>query len=48
MEKELKGILIIGTVRMTPVVIYLSKVCLPASFSMDPASRSTPTWLYTL
>merc|ERR1740123_2696223 len=33
-EKALKGILVISTVLMTPVVWYLSKVCLPAQFSM--------------
>merc|ERR1719343_239956 len=33
-EKALKGILVISTILMTPVVIFLSKVCLPEVFSM--------------
>merc|ERR1719148_429616 len=33
-EKALKGILVISTVLMTPVVVVLSKVCLPHTFSM--------------
>jgi len=33
-EKALKGILNISTVLMTPVVIYLSHVCLPEEFQM--------------
>merc|ERR1740127_79812 len=33
-ESALKGILVISTALMTPVVIALSKYCLPASFKM--------------
>merc|ERR1719343_1027780 len=33
-EKALKGILVISTVLMTPVVIFLSQWCLPEVFSM--------------
>jgi len=33
-EKALKGVLVISTVLMTPVVVALSKICLPAEFSM--------------
>merc|ERR1712032_939729 len=33
-EKALKGILIISTVLMTPVVTYLSYACLPPAFNM--------------
>jgi len=33
-EKALKGILVISTVLMSPVVVGLSKVCLPDQFSM--------------
>merc|ERR1719204_170219 len=33
-EKALKGILVISTVLMTPVVVVLSKFCLPGDFSM--------------
>jgi len=33
-EKALKGILVISTVLMTPVVVVLSKFCLPGEFSM--------------
>jgi len=33
-EKALKGILVISTCLMTPVVIFLSQVCLPDEFSM--------------
>merc|ERR1740123_2962118 len=35
-EKALKGILVISTVLMSPVVVLLSKLCLPAVFSMGP------------
>merc|ERR1711976_687631 len=35
-EKALKGILVISTVLMTPVVVFLSKYCLPETFSMGP------------
>mmetsp|Transcript_74920 Transcript_74920/g.165752 ORF Transcript_74920/g.165752 Transcript_74920/m.165752 type:complete len:718 (+) Transcript_74920:87-2240(+) len=34
-EKALKGVLVISTVLMTPVVIALSKYCLPDEFIMD-------------
>merc|ERR1719437_352365 len=34
-EKALKGVLVISTVLMTPVVIALSKICLPDVFMMD-------------
>merc|ERR1719330_1753430 len=35
-EKALKGILVISTALMTPVVWALSKACLPEHFSMGP------------
>merc|ERR1719282_1301176 len=44
-EKALKGILVISTVLMTPVVIYLSKACLPDTFRMD-AEYSHVKWWY--
>jgi len=43
-EKALKGILVISTVLMTPVVIYLSKVCLPETFSMGVGHESVSQW----
>merc|ERR1712176_1399027 len=33
-EKALKGVLVISTIVMTPVVIWLSMACLPAEFDM--------------
>jgi len=46
-EKALKGILVISTIIMSPVVIYLSKVCLPDEFSMgDAGSTETVKWWY--
>jgi len=46
-EKALKGILVISTIIMTPVVIYLSKVCLPDEFSMGAAgSAGKVKWWY--
>jgi len=44
-EKALKGILIISTVLMSPVVIALSKWCLPETFSMG-ASHPDVKWWY--
>merc|ERR1719414_1508569 len=45
-EKALKGILVISTVLMTPVVVWLSKVCLPETFKMDadPDSADVKWW----
>jgi len=49
-EKALKGILVISTVLMTPVVIWLSKVCLPETFKMDadPDSADVKWWYCAL
>merc|ERR1712151_1111289 len=44
-EKALKGVLVISTVLMTPVVILLSKWCLPETFSMGPGYEEV-TWWY--
>ena len=33
-ERALNDILVIGTILMTPVVVYLSKACLPHTFYM--------------
>jgi len=44
-EKALKGILVISTVLMTPVVLLLSSSCLPATFSMGPGYENV-TWWY--
>merc|ERR1719277_1024617 len=44
-EKALKGILVISTVLMTPVVIVLSYVCLPRTFSMG-AGYEHVHWSY--
>ena len=33
-EKALNGILVIGTIVTTPVVVYLSRACLPHTFHM--------------
>jgi len=44
-ESALKGILVISTALMTPVVIALSKYCLPASFKMEGASGEVQ-WYY--
>merc|ERR1719486_437891 len=43
-EKALKGILNISTLLMTPVVIYLSKVCLPATFTMSKGGPEVQWW----
>merc|ERR1712127_932108 len=43
-EKALKGILVISTVLMTPVVIYLSKLCLPENFSMGVGYENVSQW----
>merc|ERR1712176_230568 len=43
-EKALKGVLIISTVLMTPVTIWLSKVCLPATFDMPQAELENVEW----
>merc|ERR1712012_222523 len=44
-EKALKGILVISTALMTPVVVQLSSSCLPATFSMGPGYEHV-TWWY--
>merc|ERR1712203_1330728 len=44
-EKALKGILVISTVLMTPVVIFLSQWCLPEVFSMG-AGFEHVKWYY--
>merc|ERR1712056_104203 len=43
-EKALKGILVISTVLMTPVVILLSKWCLPEVFSMGAGYEQVKWW----
>merc|ERR1719506_871363 len=43
-EKALKGILNISTLLMTPVVYYLSKVCLPETFKMDKEGPEVQWW----
>merc|ERR1712137_402517 len=43
-EKALKGILVISTVLMTPVVIFLSKWCLPEVFSMGAGYEEVKWW----
>merc|ERR1719482_958093 len=43
-EKALKGILNISTLLMTPVVFYLSKVCLPETFKMDKEGPEVQWW----
>jgi len=42
-EKALKGVLVISTVLMTPAVVGLSYVCLPAEFNLD-AGHATVKW----
>merc|ERR1719220_991559 len=43
-EKALKGVLVISTVIMTPVVIFLSSYCLPEEFSMGPGYEHVKWW----
>merc|ERR1712137_185749 len=43
-EKALKGNLVISTVLMTPVVIFLSKWCLPEVFSMGAGYEEVKWW----
>jgi len=43
-EKALKGILVISTVLMTPVVVMLSKYCLPEQFSMGEGYPEVKWW----
>merc|ERR1711963_1315831 len=43
-EKALKGILVISTVLMTPVVVLLSKYCLPDEFSMGEGYEQVKWW----
>jgi len=43
-EKALKGILIISTALMTPVVIALSYYCLPEVFDMSPTQQNVKWW----
>merc|ERR1712157_3307 len=43
-EKALKGILVISTVLMTPVVVFLSKWCLPETFSMGAGYEEVKWW----
>jgi len=46
-ERALKGVLIISTVLMTPVVVGLSYVCLPAQFTMENGTKvQTVEWYY--
>jgi inorganic pyrophosphatase len=43
-EKALKGVLVISTVLMTPVVIFLSQWCLPETFSMGTGYEEVKWW----
>merc|ERR1719433_2592849 len=43
-EKALKGILIISTILMTPVVIFLSYTCLPSTFNMGGEYTHVQWW----
>jgi len=43
-EKALKGILVISTILMTPVVIWLSYVCLPNTFSLGVGYDHVKWW----
>jgi Na+/H+-translocating membrane pyrophosphatase len=43
-EKALKGVLVISTVLMTPVVLLLSKYCLPPVFRMDAHNPEVQWW----
>merc|ERR1712176_1331511 len=43
-EKALKGVLVISTAIMTPVVIWLSQSCLPGDFEMT--GYSSVKWWY--
>jgi len=43
-EKALKGVLVISTILMTPVVIMLSKFCLPETFSMGEGYEEVKWW----
>merc|ERR1711963_297421 len=43
-EQALKGILVISTVLMTPVVVALSKYCLPGEFSMGAEYEKVQWW----
>merc|ERR1712151_157611 len=43
-EKALKGILVISTALMTPVVVFLSKWCLPEVFSMGAGYEEVKWW----
>merc|ERR1711972_341353 len=44
-EQALKGILVISTVLMTPVVIVLSMVCLPPEFALDAETTHVQWWM---
>merc|ERR1712203_535826 len=43
-EKALKGVLVISTMLMTPVVVALSKYCLPEIFSMGAGYEHVKWW----
>jgi len=43
-EKALKGMLIISTILMTPIVVVLSKLCLPGVFSMGSGYEHVKWW----
>ncbi|CAE8623230.1 unnamed protein product [Polarella glacialis] len=47
-EKSLKGMLVISTVLMTPVVTLLSKYCLPAKFDMNEQYSDVKWWYCAL
>merc|ERR1719436_2064226 len=49
-EKALKGMLIISTILMTPVVIALSYLCLPSqgAFRMDDTFTAVKWWMCAL
>ena len=43
-EKALKGILVISTIPMTPIVVCLSKACLPHTFNMGYGYEDVKWW----
>jgi len=46
-ERALKGVLIISTALMTPVVVWLSWACLPEQFEMENGTKTqTVEWYY--
>merc|ERR1712217_678273 len=44
-EQALKGILVISTLLMSPVVVGLSMVCLPSEFALDAENSHVQWWM---